>query len=226
VSESSGSTDRLETTSCPPSPARRARWQVGLRTMALLLAAIAVWMTYFINRRRNPELEARIAVMRPLAHELVVDDASKIAAVKLEELWFDDNAWDVHLPNRDYRLCVATRGIDENGMPSVLKSVRLKPGRHRLAVAVKKEKSSWRIAVDWDGGNVIDVAEPLDWNPDVGSSGGGVFSTSTQFDDRSAAVFFRRRFMRKDDRGSHSADGPTEGVMLWIERAAPSTSGR
>ena len=48
-----------------PAARRHGRkpWQVGLRTMFLLTAAIAVWITFFINRRENAVLESRIAAM-------------------------------------------------------------------------------------------------------------------------------------------------------------------
>ena len=62
------------------------------------MAAIAVWMTCFLNRRQNARLEARIQALLPLVHELVIDDPAKIAVVKLEEYWYDENRWEVYLP--------------------------------------------------------------------------------------------------------------------------------
>ena len=57
----------LETDIPQPRHARFPRPQIGLRSLCLLLVAIAVWMTYFVNRRQNAILLARIAVMAPLA---------------------------------------------------------------------------------------------------------------------------------------------------------------
>src|SRR3954468_20955325 len=81
---------------------RRARWQVGIRTLVLLTAAIAVWMTVLINRRHNALLDSRIRAMRSLARELLVDDPKRIAVVKLEEMWIDENQWLIHLPAGRY----------------------------------------------------------------------------------------------------------------------------
>src|SRR5215468_248973 len=76
------------------------------RRRFLLMAAIAVWMAYFVNRRHNAALEARIKTMVPLAHELIIDDPKKIAVVRMEEYWYDENRWDLYLPEGRYRLCV------------------------------------------------------------------------------------------------------------------------
>jgi hypothetical protein len=62
----------------------RQRWQVGFRTLFLLMAAIAVWITFFINRRQNEALDARIKMLIPLSHELIVNDPEQIAVVKKE----------------------------------------------------------------------------------------------------------------------------------------------
>ena len=125
----------------------RSRWQVGLPTLLLLMAAIAVWMTCFLNRRQNARLEARIQALLPLVHELVIDDPAKIAVVKLEEYWYDENRWEVYLPPGDYRLCLATRGVDNQGFPTAMKSVPLAAGRHVLSLEQRLEKDIRRIAV-------------------------------------------------------------------------------
>ncbi len=105
---------------------RRQRWQVGLRTLILLVAAIAVWTTYFLNRHQNAALEARIKTMLPLAHELIADDPKKVAVVKLEENWFDENRWDIFLPDGEYRLCLAMRGIESDGLATAQKARELR----------------------------------------------------------------------------------------------------
>src|SRR4051794_9487637 len=87
---------RLARTDLPasvPEPPRRRGFQVSLRTLVLLIAAIGVWITYFNSRHQISSLGKRIASTRPLAHELVISDPSKIAVVKREELWMDDHRW-------------------------------------------------------------------------------------------------------------------------------------
>src|SRR5262245_15397493 len=84
-------------TSLAPQQKRRA-WQFGLRTLFLFVAATAVWITFLVNHGQIEMLKTRIAAMRPMAHELVIADPDRIAVVRREELWFDENQWDVHLP--------------------------------------------------------------------------------------------------------------------------------
>ena len=205
----------------PAKQAHRVRWQLGVRTLLLLMAAIAVWMAYFVNRRHNAALAARIKAMVPLAHELVIEDAKKIAVVKLEEYWMDENRWELYLPEGQYRLCVATHGIDSNGLAPVVKSTPIEAGRHLLALEQRRDNDVWRITAVWDGRERIAVEEPKAWNPGTGSEGGGQYSLSEQLPPDQPAVLFRRRFLHADGKGRMMTPlGPTEGLLLWIERTA------
>jgi hypothetical protein len=187
------------------------------------MAAIAVWMAYFINRRHNAALEVRIKAMVPLAHELVIEDARKIAVVKLEEYWYDENRWEIYLPEGRYRLCIATHGIDDNGLAPVVKSTTIEAGRHVLALEQRRDNDVWRVTALWDGMERIAVEEPKDWDPGTGSMGGGQYALSEQLPPDQPAVLFRRRFMRADGKGrTTTPSGPTEGLLLWIERTAES----
>ena len=199
----------------------RRRWQIGLRTLFLLIAAIAVWMTYFLNRRDNASLEARIKAMVPLAHELIVDDPKRIAVVKLDEHWFDENRWEIYLPDGQYRLSLATRGISDAGLASVAKSTPIASGRHHLALEQRLDKDFWRISALWDGTELIAVDEPKVWNAGSGWIGGGEYSLSEQLPPDKPAVLYRRRFMGPSGNGqATSANASTEGILIWIERTA------
>lgn len=61
MSETSPSPLPNETGSPQPVAERRGRirWQVGLRTLFLVIAAIACWMTVYVCRRDNALLEAQ-----------------------------------------------------------------------------------------------------------------------------------------------------------------------
>jgi hypothetical protein len=205
-----------------PATGRRdkRRWQVGLRTLFLLMAVLAVWMAYFINRRHNAALEARVRAMMPLAHELIIEDAQKVAVVKLEEYWFDENRWHIYLPAGRYRVCLATRDVEDMGLAPRVKSAPIAAGRHELALEQQRDKDAWRLAVTCDGAALLSAEEPREWNSDRGSMGGGQFALSEQLPPEKPVVLFRRRFMRSDAKGlTTSPTGPSEGILLWIEPA-------
>ena len=185
-----------------------------------MTAVIAVWMTVLINREKNKALEAQIATMRPLARELVIDDPNQIAVVKREELWFDDNRWDLHLPAGQYRLCVATREIDQTGFAPVVKSKRIEAGRHGLELKQQQTGTGWQVNVIQDGANRLSLEEPKEWDPKSGWSGGGQYSLSTQLPADQPVVLLRRRFMRPVGTSKTQTAPPRvpcEGILLWIE---------
>jgi hypothetical protein len=186
----------------------------------LLTAAVAVWLTYALERSRSADLTARIASLSPLARELIVDDPNQIAVVKQEELWYDQNRWDIHLPaGRRYRLVLATRGIASEGFPPPVDSAPLPPGRHVVSVDQVRAEGGWRVDVECDARRLMSVKEPEEWDPSTGSSGGGNHSTSRQFAPEAPVTLFHRRFMGpRDTQGrATTPTGPTAGVMLWIE---------
>jgi hypothetical protein len=217
-----------------PAP-RRGRWQVGLRTVLLLTAAVAVWLTYALERRRSADLTTRIAVLSPLARELVVDDPGRIAVVQREPLWYDENRWDVHLPaSRRYRLCLATRGIAMGLYPPVAASAPLTAGRHVIALDQVQDSDGWRVDGECDGTRLVSVREPKGWNPGSRPTGGDYYDypASVQLPPLPGVILFHRRSMEpRDDQGRPAVpDGPTDGVMLWIEPdadgAAPAPAAR
>lgn len=206
----------------------RARWQVGLSTLFLLMAAIAVGITHFINVRQSEELRARIATARPLAHELSIDDPNQMAVVMEDPEWIDDDRWEVYLPAGRYRLCVATREIDDRGLAPVVKSAPIGAGKHRIGIKLLEEGSIWRVAAKWDETGLLEREEPKDWNLNRSWSGGGEYPLSTQLPTTGPLVLERRRFSRQVGKtGSFTTPGvPCEGVLLWIEREPGSNESR
>jgi hypothetical protein len=202
-------------------PRNRSVWQVGLRTLFLVVVAIGVWIGYLQNRKRIDILKQRIKVMQTLAHELVIHDPGKIAVVQKEALWHDDNRWEIHLPKGAYRICLATREIPPNaGAGPVVASEPIEAGRHTVSLVVEKEKSAWHITVTRDGATALTAAEPIEWNDGHGSSTSGGFSESNELDPAEPVFLMRRHFMRRGPNGvSRSPSGPAEGILLWIEPA-------
>lgn len=203
---------------CDEPARRKFTAQFSLRTLLLLTAAVAVWIGIFVTRRETQRLNIDAQQLRPLARELFVDDPQQIAVIKRLEEWYDENIWDLHLPQA-MRLCVASREIDDKGTPPIMKEVAIPAGRR--AVEIRSDRlpdKSWRTIVLLDGAEVLAVDEPADWNAGRGSSGGGAFSTSTQLPANKTVELFRRRFMVETSPGiSNSPNGPANGLMLWLE---------
>jgi hypothetical protein len=194
----------------------RSRWQVRIRTLILVMAAIAVWIAFVINRRQNALLRERIHQMRLIAHDLVINDDNRIAVVSLDELWYDQDDWDIYLPHREYRLCIATRGITRDGRnPSKYEFRPIKPGRHRISLKKITNGQSWDVMVLTDGSEFLTVNEPGDWGVARGSSGfGDQFSVSEQLSPDQPVCLFRRQFW---DGPPSSSSGSSDGIQLWLE---------
>jgi hypothetical protein len=195
------------------------RWQFGMRAAFLLTALVAVWFAHYVNLCEIARLESRIRSAQPLARELVIDDDEKFAAVKIEELWFDEFGWDVHLPDGEYRLCLATRQIDDKQLPLLFKSAPIKSGKHRIALEWPLKKD-YRVAVTVDGARTVETIEPTAWYSYSGSGSlSGVSSKSEQRPTSQPLELLRRRFIQLDAKGRISTpDGPTNGLMVWIEK--------
>jgi hypothetical protein len=189
-----------------------------MRSVVLAIALIGVWLGVFINRRENARLESRLKTMLPLVRELVIEDPAKIAVVKLEEMWYDENHWDIWLPPGSYRVCVATRAIDDMGFPADFRTAMIAAGRHRVALEAQREKEQWRVVVTADRNELLAVEEPKEWDPGNGSSGGSAFAECMHLDPSKPLVLFRRRFSRGANGSYSTPSGPTEGILLWIER--------
>ena len=142
-------------------------------------------MAHAKNHYENVKLAGQIQAMRPLARELMIDDPDRIAVVKQDERWYDQNDWKLYLPAGSYRLCLATKEVSNDGLATVNKSVALASGTRELAIEQQQANDkSWRIIVTVDGEEVLRADEPAAWNAGQGSTGGGGFSSSTQIAPR------------------------------------------
>lgn len=209
----------MEPSSPPIEPPPRAkRWQVGLRSLVLLMGAVAVWLAVFVNRREYARLETRIRAMQPLAHELKIDDARQFAVVKLDELWMDDDRWDLYLPPGEYRVCLATREVPKTGLVTPKQTATLKGGRHRLELHFDRMGEGWRIRVATDDAKLMTLDETKEWGESGSSTGGGGFSLSTQLPADKPLELYRRRYHAKTSpTTSAEPAGPADGLLLWIE---------
>ena len=202
---------------------RRRWWQFGITTLFLVTTVIAVWFSHFLNLREIALLETRIKSTRPLAHELIIEDVNKVAAVKLDEVWNNDDRWNIYLPDGNYQLCLATRGVAEKGLASLAKKVPISAGKHRIMLNQEtisaKADSGWRLTVESDGTPLVTVDESAEWGASGSSMGGGAFGSCSQVEPEKPIILYRRRFGQNNGTGQwNTPAGPTEGILLWIER--------
>jgi hypothetical protein len=114
---------------------------------------------------------------------------------------------------------LATRGIDNRGLARAVKRQPLKGGRHRLALEQRQDKRIRRITVAWDETELPTFDEAKERNSGRGSSGGAQYGVSEQLAADEPAVLFRRRFTHEVSKGqSRTPTGPSEGILLWIEK--------
>lgn len=226
MSETPESTAETGVVESPTRPRGRFRFQVGIRSLVLLMASIAVWMTYLINRREIAKLDTRIAATLPLAHELNIADPDQFAVVMMEPQWMGDSRWDVYLPPGTYRLCVATREIGGKGLPPITERVPISAGKHRISLDQKENESGWHVTVLWDDSGRLIVDEPKEWFTSGTSSGGGQYSLAKQLLTDQPLILYDCRFQP----GNPTVGSPLvpkaggEGVMLWIERVSGENS--
>jgi hypothetical protein len=204
-----------------PEPAGRKgwkRWQTGLRSLILLIAMIAVWMTAHVNKEAIQKLEKRNQSMRPLAHLLKVDDYGQFAVVLLEPLWPNDLRWDLHVPPGNYRLCMATRDILDQGLTKPTTIAPIGSGKHRIGLEVEEIETGKRVNVFCDGSKLLTIDEPKDWGG-LNWSSYAEFSASEQRPSEKPLAFYRRRYSQDHDNQLLARKNPTDGILLWIERS-------
>lgn len=208
-------------TEAQPSTKLRRRvsfFQWSITTLLLLMAAVGVWTSYFRMTSDTERMQADMESLMRLARELIVADPTKYSIVEHHEDWYEDDVWDVHLPEGSrYVVKFATREIAEEGLPEADHVVELDPGRH--TIDFKKSFNDLSAQVIIDGKVAIDVTETDDWKPGGGYSWGGGFQRSTQASTDKPLEIVRMRFHKRGANGSSSnVDGPYNGALLWIER--------
>ncbi len=197
---------------------RPAQLQWNLRTLFLLTAAVAAWLTFFHYRAAVPQLKHQVQLMRQVAPELIVEDSQQIATLKLPQTWRNEHRWDIYLPNGQYVIRLATREIGEQGLAPAVGETSLRGGQHHIELRLSDDKERPRLTVLVDGRLAIDVNEKPDWTGLSGHrwDGGPTFSPEEP------VVLFRGEGRTKP--GTPVPVGATNGLLLWIERVTPPDS--
>ncbi len=187
--------------------------------MLLLTAVVAVWVAYFCLDRQISRLEQEIAWMQPWAGELVVEDTEQIAVAMLPQMWIDETRWEIHLPEGEYVMRLATREIGDQGVAPVVEETVVNSGEHRIGLLQSDERKCRKITVMVDDRPLIETTVASDWDPRRGYVGGGNFAICTQLPAHEPVVLYRRRFVPKS--GPLTSNVLANGLLVWIERIEP-----
>lgn len=205
----------------------RPRW--NLLTLLLLVPVVASWLTVLTKRRENMRLSDGIQTMQAQSRKLHIDYPDRVAIVRLPETWYDETKWEFALPSAEvvasggaaYKLCLATRNIGEprEDAPPASEFV-VPPGLHTLELRIGRNKDTWRIVALLDGEPVIEITEPVDWDPGRGGSWSGA-SMEQSFQPSNAAAsveLYREVFSVAKPNGDFGRpDKPSNGVLMWLQ---------
>lgn len=195
--------------------------QWNLRTLLLLTAAVAVWAGYISFHQQCASLEQEISPLRRMARSLIIEDRRQFAVVNLQELWSDEDRWDIHLPDGVYAIRMATREITEEGLAPVVEEATISAGRHRIEFRRSDDEDGEGFTVLVDGQQSIKANEEPDWRSDNGFHYSAEFEDCTQLPPSEPAILFRGRFsVQQEDGVTTIPETPTNGILLWIERVS------
>ena len=205
----------------------RPRW--NLLTLLLLVPVVASWCIVVIKRRDNLRLRVAIETMQSQLRRLDIEYPERVAVLRLPETWYDEKKWELALPSAEavasggvtYKLCLATRDIDEPRQPAPAASeFVLPPGRHQLELRIGRKQGKWTIVALLDDQPVIENVEPAEWDPGHGGTWSGAsMDQSYQPINAAASVeLYREVFsVAKPNGGFGRPDQPSNGVLMWIQ---------
>lgn len=199
----------------PAEPIPKRHGFLKLQNALWLIAVIAVWYSLYLKNHDVKRLKSRIALLQPLARELVVDDPTKFAVVFRQPSWMDENQWEIHVPPGAFNLCLATHDVVFDQIPEKLeKSAPLEPGRHLIKLDHVKTPTGWRLSLMCDGTEILTANETAEWYGTGSSQGGSLHSSSQQVAADQPVTLFHRQYV-PDYRNTATGNG----IVLWIEPA-------
>ncbi len=214
---------------------RSIRPQVSLSTILLGTAVVAVWIAYANALKETQQLQARLPGLRRIAGELRMDDPRELSVVQRLPTKYDELIWDVHVPDPKLtdsfsgsgtQICLALDEIPpqlkRSEVIAPLNVAMLDPGRHSIELRYARGKEDAELMVLVDGEPQITVTRANDWESGKGWSSTNVhtFDVSESFTLDEPLVLLNRRFTRDLGSGGFTTpDEPSEGILLWVQRA-------
>ncbi|MCA9176348.1 MAG: hypothetical protein KDB14_17800 [Planctomycetales bacterium] len=191
--------------------------QFGLLELLLLMAAVCVWLPWWLNRQPLSQLPQQIDELRSALGELFVPDATQIVARRMADYRMDTKTWQLYLPpGHNYRLHVADAEITETSFPSAA-SVPIEPGEHQVEWRRERTGSgplSTQLFVD--GISVLERESSLPPSTSTSSSVSGVSrDQSMQAPGGPMTIQRLRNYLTPS--GNRTPEKGTDGGLLWLE---------
>lgn len=174
---------------------KKPRQQLSITTLFLLVAIIAAWLTYLRTTDELVTVRGQLAVLRPLTHELIVDDIQQVVAVRRLAALMGESIWDIHIPRGETKALV----LDGQAI------AQIQAGKHSLELRAIGHPSGEEGTLYLDGRVVSFSARG--WLPSPQGKDGGLFELTACHKDE--------RLVLATGIGTGKVAGGTP--LIWIE---------
>jgi hypothetical protein len=187
----------------------------GLRSLLLLVAAVATWMSYYTGRQKIAETTRAIESLHAIAPELYVRNPDEYACLAIDR---DDSIREYHCylpPDRKYKInLVANKEFDQNEVVPPEFTAEIPPGEHRILLDEQHDKLIVRVGEQ----TLLEVPRkrPTTFSS---SSTGASEGYQQQWHPIDAPLLLVRL---NEKVFSAKWDDPGPGIILWIERVKDS----
>lgn len=184
----------------------------GLRSLLLLIAAVATWMSYYTGQHKIAESLKAIESLHALAPELHVRDPNEYACLAIDR---DDSIREYHcyLPLKgQYQInLVANQEFTMNDKVSPEFTAGIAPGEHRILL----EETNDKLLVTVDDQPVFDISRKRPESTSLSWSG-----ANEGYRQQWHPIDAPLSLLRLTQRAANAKwDAPGPGIILWIERA-------
>jgi len=198
------------------------KFQLTLANVLLLVTAVAVGVSLWLQYDRIAWLENRLPGLRDAARELDIRDPALLHGVEPHPEWYGEKKWEIHVPKEHvFSLRLVTQEIPVGSFnkikfPDAEESIQLTPGRHMIELRIDRpneDKGQGSVEVLLDDATEILLEKDSDWFTDSFSSQTDVHECiSFPYYDNVVLIQSRNRESGK----MYRANARLNGVLLWI----------
>lgn len=194
------------------------RW-FSISRLLLLTAVIGCWLAYGVTRQRNASLKTRLQSLQKLSGELAVIDATQVVAIQSPPTWWQDQRWDVYLPeSQTFKLRFYCGELESKKIPDPDDEISLPSGRHRIELVETKDDEQLAVVILVDGIERMQGSFPNSpFNSSTESQGVGRDQKTWNSESTQPFVLTRKRHV-PNSRNNTPVASSAMTVLLWIDR--------